>query len=102
MSTIKGVKPERGAADKALYFDKCRVFWITLSVPTTTTALELNDSGNDSGDDVWKVSVVNGLCLHCVFDPPMLFEYGLYVDIDQTTSSFTIGALPGHGEEDDS
>ena len=101
MSSIKGVKPERGTGDRALYFDRCRVFWITLNVPTTTTVFQLNDSSNDSGDDVWDAKLVNGLVLHCVFDPPMLFERGLYVDVDQTTSSWTIGALPGHGEEDE-
>ena len=100
MSSIKGVKPEKGTGDKALYFDRCRVFWITCKGGAAAPTFQLNDSGNDSGADVWDIIVPISTPFHCVFDPPMLFEYGLYVDVKQTDASWTIGALPGHGEND--
>ena len=100
MSSIKGVKPERGAGDKALYFDKCRVFWFTCKSGSTASTYQINDSGNDSGDDVWDVTPPASGSIHCVFDPPMLLFKGLYVDTDTNVSSWVIGALPGHGLND--
>jgi len=102
MSTIKGVKPERGTGDKALYFDRCQVFWFSCKGGAAASNFQLNDSGNNKGSDVWDVTVPANTSFHCVFDPPMLFEYGLYVDVDKTDSSWTVGALPGYGGEDDS
>ena len=99
MSTIKGVKPEKGTVDKALYYDKCRVFWFTGKGGAAATTLQLNDSGNDGGSDAWEAIVPANDTRHFAFDPPMFFEYGLYVDVDKTDASWTIGALPGHGED---
>lgn len=102
MSTSKGVKPIRGTGDLAIYFDRCRVFWFTCKSGATASTYQINDSGNNSGDDVWDVTPPASGSIHCVFDPPMLLTKGLYIDTDSNVSSWIVGALPGWGEEDES
>ena len=85
------------AADVAIKSASGRVWWITISNShaTDSAAVELNDSTDDSGTDRWGILLeavdIIGLPFHAVFDPPIQFDTGIYIDITGGTVKATVG-----------
>jgi hypothetical protein len=83
-------------ADAALKSSAGRVWWITISNShaTASTAVELNDSSDDSGTDRWGVLVeavdLWGAPVHIEFDPPIEFKSGIWIDITGGTVKVTV------------
>lgn len=80
------------AADTAVKEESGVVFWITVE-DAADLEIELNDSTDNSGTDLWAmtldVDVVN--FGHFVFDPPLYFGTGIYLDVSTTTCQVIIG-----------
>lgn len=84
-------------ADVAIKASGGRVHWITASNihATATTAIELNDSGDDSGTDRWAITLdaVDGAtgAIHAIFEPAIQFDGGIWLDITGGTVVVTVG-----------
>ncbi len=66
------------------------VYWLTVS-DTAALALELNDSANNTGVDQWGLDLPAGAYAHFIFDPPIEFSNGIYLDVSTATCKVTIG-----------
>lgn len=78
------------SADALIYTGAAAVYWITVS-DVANLAIELNDSTDNSGTDQWAVDIPAGACQHFIFDPPIDFETGIYLDVSTVTCKVTIG-----------
>lgn len=69
------------------------VFWIAVNPKTINTeaVLALYDGQNTSGTK--RQEIATGYALQLLFQPPIRFSQGLYVDIDAQIDSYTIGYL---------
>ena len=80
------------AADAAVKSGAGVVYWLTVN-DAADLAIELNDSADDSGTDLWAmkldVDVVN--FAHFVFDPPIYFGTGIWLDVSTATCQVIIG-----------
>lgn len=80
------------SGDTAVKGSAGKVFWITVS-DTAALSIELNDSTDDGGTDLWAIDIpANGYC-HFIFDPPIEFSNGIYLDVSTATCKVTIGYL---------
>lgn len=92
-----GVETTIATADATIKSGEGKVWWITISNShaTASTAVELNDSTDDSGTDRWGVLVeavdINGQPFHAQFDPPIHFTTGIQIDITGGTVKATVG-----------
>uniref|UniRef100_A0A6H1ZUK6 Uncharacterized protein n=1 Tax=viral metagenome TaxID=1070528 RepID=A0A6H1ZUK6_9ZZZZ len=68
------------------------VYWLTVS-DTAVLAIELNDGIADAGVDLWGIDLPAGGYLHLVFDPPIEFGTGIWLDVSTATCKVTIGYL---------
>jgi hypothetical protein len=66
------------------------VFWISVS-DTADLEVELNDSTNNSGTDKWGIKFNGDSIAHFVFDPPIYFGTGIYLDVSTTSCVVTVG-----------
>ena len=82
------------AADTAIKTSAGKVYWISMC-DSADLALELNDSTDGTGTDKWAwildVDVVPGN--HIIFDPPLEFAAGIYLDVSTTTCKVTVGYI---------
>ena len=80
------------AADTAVKSAAGKIYWLTVN-DTADMDLQLNDSTDNSGTDKWAmkldVSVKN--FGHFIFDPPIEFSTGIYLDVSTTTCQVIIG-----------
>jgi len=75
------------STDTAVFSSAGKVYWITIS-DTGDVEVELNDSIDNSGTDKWGIKLdasVNNI-FHAVFDPPIEFSTGIYVDVTSSTA----------------
>lgn len=66
------------------------VFWLTVS-DTAALAIELNDHPSGSGTDRWAIDLPADGYGHFIFDPPIPFDNGIYLDVSTVTCLVTIG-----------
>jgi len=80
------------AADTSVKATPGKVYWLTVN-DTADMDLQLNDSTANGGTDLWAmkldVSVKN--FGHFIFDPPIEFATGIYLDVSTTTCQVIIG-----------
>ncbi len=94
MTRPSGVKTTVVTADTAIKAAPGRVWWITISNShaTVSTAVELEDTGIA---DRWGVLLeavdISGQPFHAVFDPPIVFDTGITIDITGGTVKATVG-----------
>lgn len=80
------------SADKAIKEAAGAVYWLTVS-DTAALAIELNDSIDDSGDDLWGFDLPADGYAHFIFDPPIEFDTGIWLDVSTATCKVTVGYL---------
>jgi hypothetical protein len=68
-----------------------KVYWITASAAATGGAAQINDSSDDSGNDVWDVLVGANTHTTHLFDPPIPCASGIYADLEGSNIVFTVG-----------
>lgn len=66
--------------DTAVKSSAGKVYWITIA-GLVAVNIELNDSVDDSGTDLWGVFLAANSYFHINFDPPLEFTNGIWVDI---------------------
>ena len=69
-----------------------KVYWLTIS-DTAACVMELNDSTNDSGTDVWKVTIPADGYAHFIFQPPLEFQTGIFLDVSTGAGDIIVGYL---------
>lgn len=69
------------------------VYWLTVSDDTDALSIELNDSTDDSGSDIWGFDLPAEGYAHFIFDPPLEFSNGIWLDVDDAdnTCKVTVG-----------
>jgi hypothetical protein len=93
MTRPNGVKSTPVTADTTIKSSPGRIWWITISNShaTESTQVELEDTGTDR----WGVNVeavdLNGQPFHAVFDPPIICDTGITIDISNGTVKATVG-----------
>ena len=80
------------SADKAIKEAAGEVYWLTVS-DTAALAIELNDSIDDSGTDKWGFDLPADGYAHFIFDPPIEFSTGIWLDVSTATCKVTVGYL---------
>lgn len=72
-------------ADSLVKTGKGKVYWLTV-FSAQDVAIELNDSLDNSGTDQWGISLDVSVKNygHFVFDPPIEFATGIYLDVSNT------------------
>ncbi len=86
--TGSGVK----SADALIKNGAGAVYWMTVS-DTAALAVELNDSTANGGTDAWAIDLPAGAYAHFIFDPPIPFATGIYLDVSTATCKVTIGYI---------
>lgn len=69
-----------------------KVYWLTVS-DTAALAIELNNSIGGGGTDKWGVDLPADGYGHFIFDPPLPFSAGVYLDVSTVTCKVTIGYM---------
>ncbi|MBA7584132.1 hypothetical protein ES708_26085 [subsurface metagenome] len=80
------------SADKAIKSEAGEVYWLTVS-DTAALAIELNDSLDDSGTDKWGFDLPADGYAHFIFDPPIEFATGIWLNVSTVTCKVTVGYL---------
>lgn len=78
------------SADALIKTGAGAVYWMTVS-DTAALAVELNDSLNNTGVDRWGIDLPAAGYAHFIFDPPLEFSTGIYLDVSTATCKITIG-----------
>lgn len=103
LATADGVvKTVRGAgglsssgiksADTAVKAESGKVYWLTVS-DSAALSIELNDSTDDGGTDQWGFDLPADGYAHFIFDPPLEFSNGIYLDVSTATCKVTVGYI---------
>ena len=79
-------------ADTAIKSAPGKVYWLTMSDNNDCLA-QLNDSTDDSGTDLWQMRIPDNGYIHCVFDPPLEFATGIYLDVPSGEASIIVGYI---------
>jgi len=66
------------------------VYWLTVS-DSAALAIELNDSTANGGTDRWGLDIPAAGYGHFIFDPPIEFSTGIYLDVSTVTCKVTVG-----------
>lgn len=80
------------SADAAIKAGAGAVYWLTVS-DTAALAIELNDSLAGAGADLWALDLPASGYAHNIFDPPIEFATGIYLDVSTATCKVTIGYI---------
>ena len=97
LSIVRGKNPDLKnsgvlSGDTAVKSGGGYVHWMTVS-DTAALAIELNDSVDNSGTDRWAVDLPADAYAHFIFDPPIKFSNGIYLDVSTATCKVTIGYI---------
>jgi hypothetical protein len=68
------------------------VYWLTVSDMAALT-VELNDSTDGSGTGRWGIDIPSDGYGHFIFDPPIKFLTGIYLDVSTGTCKVTVGYI---------
>jgi len=80
------------SADTSIKGSAGKVYEITVSC-TAALNLELNDSTDNSGSDVWGITLPADGYAHYIFDPPFEFGTGIYLDVDTASCRVVVGYI---------
>ena len=78
------------SADTAIKATPGALYWLTVS-DTAALAIELNNHATGGGTDLWAINLPANGYLHAVFNPPLPFDVGIYLDVSTTTCKVTVG-----------
>lgn len=78
--------------DAAIKASAGAVYWLSVS-DTAALAIELNDSTDGAGTDVWALDLPAGGYAHFIFDPPIECGTGIYLDVSTATCKVTVGYI---------
>ncbi|KKN78439.1 hypothetical protein LCGC14_0349710 [marine sediment metagenome] len=78
--------------DTAIKANPGNVFWISVS-DTAALAIELNDSLVGTGADKWAVDIPADGYGMWIFDPPLQFDLGIYLDVSTGTCKVVVGYI---------
>ncbi len=78
------------SADTLILTGAGYVYWISVS-DTAALAIELNDSTDGAGTDQWGVEIPADGYGMWIFDPPLSFTTGIYLDVSTGTCKVTVG-----------
>jgi hypothetical protein len=67
-------------ADTAVKTSEGYVYWLTASTESASV-VQINDSTDDGGTDIWQIRISDNGHDHIVFNPPLHCGTGIYVDI---------------------
>lgn len=77
-------------ADVALKAKAGKVYWLSASA-TAAAVIGLADSLTNSTTYVWKITIPTDGRDHCVFDPPIEFATGIWLDVASGTVDVIVG-----------
>lgn len=83
---VSGVK----TSDVAIKATPGKVYWITIS-DTLASVVQLNNSTADAGTDLWQMTMPADGYIHCVFDPPIDFDTGIFLDVPTGSPDVIVG-----------
>ena len=66
------------------------IYWISIS-DTAALSLELNNSTDNSGTDVWAGVFPANCYAHYILDPPIECSAGIYLDVSTATCKVVVG-----------
>lgn len=69
----------------------CYLYWLTYCPSANVCLIELADSTNPAAPNRWCLSSAIGQALQVLFDPPMPFTVGIYLNTFTNMTSITIG-----------
>ena len=79
-------------ADVAIKATPGEVHWLTVS-DTAAAVIQLNDSLDDSGTDQWGVTIPADGYGHFIFEPPLEFTTGIYLNVPTGAPDIYIGYI---------
>lgn len=77
-------------SDTAIKSSPGEVHWLSVS-DTAAAVVQLNDSLSDGGTDLWGITIPADGYAHFIFDPPLEFETGIYLDVPTGAPDVFIG-----------
>ena len=80
------------SGDTAIKISAGAVYWLTIS-DTVALTVKLNDSTGGSGTDLWAVVLPANAYAHFIFDPPIEFDTGIYLDVSTATCKVILGYI---------
>ncbi len=80
------------ATDTAIKASSGAVYWISVS-DTVALNIELNDSPGGTGTDRWAATLPATCYAHYIFDPPIEFGTGVYLDVSTATCKVVVGYI---------
>ena len=88
-----GMSTNRLTAVGAFVSHACKVFWLTVRPSSADWYVSLDDSLDGTGTTVWDVGSggSNSAPAHVIFDPPIEFDTGCYLEAVDHIASCTIG-----------
>jgi hypothetical protein len=88
--------PSLITSDTAISTVPTKVYWMTISNTHATdpATVQLNDSDDDSGTDIFAIDIEQGQQFHMIFDPPIQFAVALWADITGGTVKVNVGYYP--------
>lgn len=87
--TSSGVK----SGDAAIKASAGTVYWISICDDTNDLTVDLNDSDDNSGTDQWSQDYIAPAYAHYIFDPPLPFASGIYLDVSTATCKVVVGYI---------
>jgi hypothetical protein len=79
-------------ADAAIKASKGLVYWLTIS-DTAAGVVGLADSLTNSTTYVWQVTIPADGYGHFIFDPPLEFATGIWLDVPTGTPDVIVGYI---------
>ena len=80
------------SANTAIKISAGAVYWLTVS-DTVASTVKLNDSTNGSGTDLWAIVLPADAYAHFIFDPPIEFDTGIYLDVSTASCKVVLGYI---------
>lgn len=77
-------------ADVSVKADYGKVYWLT-AYASVAAVIGLADSLTNSTTYVWKITLPNTTSGHYIFDPPLEFATGIWLDIASGTTDVIVG-----------
>ncbi len=68
------------------------VYWLSVS-DTAAAVIQLNDSLDDGGTDLWGTTIPADGYAHFIFDPPLEFDTGIYLDVPTGSPDVYVGYI---------
>lgn len=91
-SNVDRVTAQTVTSDTAIKAAEGYVYWMVIATTSNAAAVQLNDSTDDSGDDVFDITLPANSFIPIIFDPPIHCELGVWLDIGAAGVKVTIGA----------